>query len=106
MGKLPYEKRIETLHLYSISKKRIRGYLNEKFKILTRKDNANYEKVFTMARTGHLKGNSLKLLKGRAGLEVRKHFFSHRVIEAWNKLPDEVVKAESVSMFKTALTNG
>ena len=56
-----------------------------------------------MARTGHLRGNSLKMFNGRARLEVRKHFFSQRVLEAWNKLPDEVVKAESVSKFKNRL---
>ena len=53
-----------------------------------------------------MKGNSLKMFTDRARLELRKHFFSQRVIEAWNKLPDEVMKAESVSKFKTALTNG
>ena len=103
LRKLPYEKRLEALDLYSLERRRIRGDLIETFKILTRKDNVNYETFFTMARTGHLRGNSLKLFKGRARLEVRKHFFSQRVIEAWNKLPDEVVKAESVSKFKNCL---
>ena len=55
-----------------------------------------------MARTGHLRGNSLKLFKGRARLEVRKDFFLHIIIEAWNKPPDQIVKAESVSKFKIA----
>ena len=72
-------------------------------KILTRKHNANCETFFTKARTGHLRGNSLKLFKGRTGLEVRKHFLSQRVIEAGKKLPDEVVNAQSVSKFKNCL---
>ena len=58
-----------------------RGDLIETFKILTRKDNGTYKTYFTMARTGHLRGNSLKLFKGRARLEflveIRKHFL-HR----------------------------
>ena len=75
----------------------------ETFKILAKKDNVNYETFFTTARSGHLRGNSLKLFKGMARLEVRKHFFSKRAIEAWNKLPDEVVKAKPVSQFKIRL---
>ena len=35
-------------------------YLIETFKILTRKDNINYKTIFTLARTGHLRGSSLK----------------------------------------------
>ena len=46
--------------------------------------------------------NGLKLFKGRARPEIRKHFF-HIVIEAWNKLPNEVVKAESLSKFKNCI---
>ena len=69
---------------------------------MTSVDNINY-KTFTMARTGHLRGNSLTVFKGRARLEVRKHFFSRRVIEAWNKPPDEVMRAESVRKLKNCL---
>ena len=32
----------------------LRGDLIEPFKILTRKDNVNYETLFTMTKTGHL----------------------------------------------------
>jgi len=56
-----------------------------------------------MARNGHFRGNRLKLLKGRMRLEVRKHFYSQKLIEAWNKLPDEVWKVDSVSKFKNCL---
>ena len=96
------KKRIEVLDLYSVERRRIKGDLIETLKILTRKDKINYES-FTMTRTGQVTGNSLKLFKGRARLEVRKHFCSQRVIETWNRLPDEVVMAESVSKFKNCL---
>ena len=92
-------KRPEALDLYCLQRRRIKGDLIDTLKILTRRDKVNYES-FTMARSGHSMGNSLKLFKGRARLDVRKHFFSQRVIEAWNKLVNEEMKAVSQQIHK------
>jgi hypothetical protein len=35
-----------------------------------------------------------------ARLEVRRHFFSNRVVEAWNLIPSTVKNATTVSNFK------
>ena len=32
--------------------------------------------------------------------ELRKHFFTNRVVQQWNELPEAVKAAESVNMFK------
>ena len=32
---------------------------------------------------------------------VRKSFFSHRVLDRWNRLPEMVVDADTVQMFKS-----
>ena len=44
--------------------------------------------------------DSLKSSKGRERLEVRKRFFSQKVINVRNKLPDEVMKAVSQQVQK------
>jgi len=31
---------------------------------------------------------------------LRKHFFSNRIIAAWNRLPKIIVDAESINIFK------
>ena len=36
-------------------------------------------------------GHSLKLFKDRSKREVRRHFFSQRVVNLWNSFPDTVV---------------
>ena len=41
-----------------------------------------------------------KLLMKRANHEYRKNYFSLRVIEDWNELPDTVKEARNVSAFK------
>jgi len=50
-----------------------------------------------------LRGHSLKLSFNRSRLDLRKNFFSQRVISAWNSLPQNVVDATSVNSFKNRL---
>ena len=48
-------KRLETLDLYSLDRRRIGSDLIEPFKIFTRKYNINYKSFFTLAITDHLR---------------------------------------------------
>jgi len=43
------------------------------------------------------------LVPDRSKYELRRHYFSHRVVSVWNSLPDSVVSAESVNSFKSRL---
>ena len=45
----------------------------------------------------------MKLLKKRHEKAVRKNFFTYRVVNPWNKLPDEVVLAPTINTLKNRL---
>ena len=48
------------------------------------------------------RGNSLKLAKPSCSSDVRKYFFSNRIVDAWNSLSD-VVQSPSVKCFMKRL---
>ena len=43
-----------------------------------------------------------QLTKEPLGLEVRRHFFSQRVLDPWNNLSESVTRSTSVNMFKNS----
>ena len=85
--------------------RRLRGDLIETFKLLHGYTNINYEIFFKLNITTETQGHNWKLFKPQTtkGLQCRVNFFSLMVINAWNKLPCNVVSATSTNQFKPQL---
>ena len=99
---LTYQGRLKHLKLPTLVHRRKRGDMIDVFKYMHGLYNTDVP-LFRLSTEERTRGNTLKLTKAYARLDVRKHFFSNRIIDEWNSLPDEVVTAPSVNSFKTRL---
>jgi hypothetical protein len=100
---LNYEGRLAYTGLITLEKRRERGDLIQVFKLIKGLDNVDYKKFFQLVQNSKTRGHSYKLVKFRSKLNVRNKFFSQRIINSWNSLPEDVVQADSVNCFKNRL---
>ena len=49
------------------------------------------------------RGNSFKIITRRCHYDLRKYSFCNRVTNIWNSLPNDVVNASSLNVFKNRL---
>ena len=97
---ISYEQRLDKTGLTTLEERRVRGDLIEVFKIANGLDKLDFDRFFKKSSSNYLRGHSCKLVKGRSRLNVRQNFFTNRVINRWNALPEHVVAAPNVNIFK------
>jgi len=61
------------------------------------------EGLLTRAWSDRTRGDGFKLKEGRFRLDIRKIFFTLRVVRPWPRLPREAVAAPSLAVFKARL---
>ena len=100
---LPYPDRLKVLDLPTLVYRRMRGDVIQAYKIIRGIDDVSIEDFFTPSPVTQTRGHKYKLTKPRARTKLRGNSFTHRIVDVWNALPEEVVKADSLNSFKNLL---
>jgi len=93
---MSYEEYLRTLGFSSLENRKLRGNFITVYSFLKMEGGEGGAELFSLGSGDGMCGNGSKLHQERFRLDIRKHFFTKRLVKHWNRLPREVVNAPCV----------
>ena len=103
-----YEEKLSEIGISALLERRVKNDMVQTYKIINGIDRIDYKIRFNLVgQTPHMQTRNTAYEKSiaayRSRTDIRKNFFSSRVVRAWNALPTEVKEARNLSIFKQRL---
>jgi len=104
---LSYADRLQVglLSLESLEGRRVIYDLILVYKILHGLTDCTLSHNLTLQEFNKTRGHPYKLVKSFCSHDIHKHFYTNRVVDLWNNLPNDVISAKSLHSFKCKLRN-
>ena len=90
---LPYVERLRDLGMFSLETRRLRGDLINAYKYLMCRSQVGGARLFSQVPSDMTKGNGQNVEHRKLHWNMRKSFFTLRVVEVWDRGPRNVVES-------------
>ena len=104
IGSMDYQERLKICRLTTLEERRRRGDMIEVFKLtngLTTVVNDHFLSFTSQRHNLTTRSAENKfLVSEKCRLDIRKNFFTNRVVNIWNSLPIDVRESDCVNSFK------
>ena len=101
-----YKNRLDILNLESLESRRVKRDLLLLYKILNGLVDIDAADFFHASTNGgyNLRRHKLQITRQKISKTLcRQNFFSHRIVQHWNELPENIVTSPSLTIFKHKL---
>ena len=94
--------------MITLQERRIKYDMVQVYKIIMGIDRVDHNIWFSLVgQTAHMQTRNTNYTKNivayRPRTDIRKHFFSSRVVRTWNALPTDIKEARNLRIFKQKL---
>jgi hypothetical protein len=97
-----YEEKCKELEIETLQERRKINDMTQVYKLVSNKDKIERVRLFNHVQAGRTRmaADPLNIRSEHARSDVRRNFFSQRIISEWNKIPSAIKTSSSVKVFK------